>query len=75
MSGEKVGRGYKRNLDAEPFAPMVASFDLQLRAERKSPKTVRTYVEAALWLAAEYLLSAEVTDWDGVTARHVQEHG
>jgi site-specific recombinase XerD len=72
-TGQKVGRGYKRNLDAGPLAAMVASFDLHLRAERKSPKTIRTYTEAALWLAAEYLLGTGVTDWADVTARHVQE--
>jgi integrase/recombinase XerD len=71
--GQKVGRGYKRNLNAGPLAAMVDSFDLHLRAERKSPKTVRTYTEAALWLAAEYLMAAGVTDWAAVTARHVQE--
>ena len=34
----KVGRGYKRNLDAGPLAAMVASFDLHLRAERSRPR-------------------------------------
>jgi hypothetical protein len=33
-----------------------------LRAERKSAKTIRTYVEAALWFAAEYLTGAGLTD-------------
>ncbi len=45
MSGEsptKVGRGYARNLDAGLFQPMIDSWDLHLRAERKSAKTVRT---------------------------------
>jgi len=73
ITGQKVGRGYRRNLEAGPLGPMVASFDLHLRAERKSPKTVRTYVEAALWLAAEYLLGVGVTDWADVTGRQVQE--
>jgi hypothetical protein len=49
MSGEiapkKIGWGYERNLDAGPFQPMVSSFDLHLRAEKKSPKTIRTYLE------------------------------
>jgi hypothetical protein len=52
---------------------MIASFELHLRAEKKSPKTIRTYVEAAQWLAAEYLIPAGLTDWADVTARHVQE--
>ena len=41
MSGDiapKIGRGYARNLDAGPFQPMIGSFDLHLRAEKKSPK-------------------------------------
>jgi site-specific recombinase XerD len=80
MSGEtapktaqKTGRGYGRNLDAGPFQPMISSFELHLRAEKKSPKTIRTYREAAQWLAAEYLVPAGLSDWSAVTARHVQE--
>jgi len=77
MSGEiapkKIGRGYERNLDAGPFQPMVASFDLHLRAEKKSPKTIRTYLEAAQWFAAGYLVPAGLSDWSDVKARHVQE--
>ena len=46
-----IGRGFARNLDAGPFQPMIASFELHLRAEKKSPKTIRTYVDAARWLA------------------------
>ena len=69
----KIGRGYERDLDAGPLQPMVCSFELHLRAEKKSPKTVRTYVEAAQWLAAEYLLPGGITDWGDVRARHVQE--
>jgi site-specific recombinase XerD len=80
MSGEtapkapkKTGRGFARNLDAGPFQPMVSSFDLHLRAEKKSPKTIRTYVEAAQWFAASYLIPAGLSDWSDVKARHVQE--
>jgi site-specific recombinase XerD len=77
MSGEiapkKIGRGYERNLDAGPFYPMVNSFELHLRAEKKSPKTIRTYLEAAQWFAAEYLIPARLSDWSDVKARHVQE--
>jgi hypothetical protein len=50
-------------------APGPSAFDLRLRAKRKFTKTIRIYVEAALWLA-EYLLGAGVTDWADVTARH-----
>jgi hypothetical protein len=76
MSGEspkKIGRGYSRNLDAGPFQPMIDSWDLHLRAERKSAKTIRTYLEAAQWFAGAYLIPAGFTDWDGVRARQVQE--
>jgi len=52
---------------------MVSSYELHLLAERKSPKTVRTYVEAAQWIAGALLLAAGVTDWAQVTARHVQQ--
>jgi site-specific recombinase XerD len=72
-AGQKVGRGYRRNLDAGPFTAMIRSFELHLRAERKSDKTIRTYTEAALWLAAEYLLPAGLAGWAEVKARHVQE--
>lgn len=73
QAGQKVGRGYRRNHEAGPFRAMIDSFELHLRAERKSDNTIRTYVEAALWLAAEYLLPAGLTDWSEVTARHVQQ--
>jgi site-specific recombinase XerD len=77
MSGEttpkKIGRGYERNLDAGPFQPMISSFELHLRAEKKSPKTIRTYLEAAQWFAAEYLIPAGLSEWSDVKARHVQE--
>ena len=55
MSGEspkKTGRGYARDLEAGQFQPTIDSWDLHLRAERKSAKTVRTYLEAAQWLAS-----------------------
>lgn len=67
MSGEtprkKTGRGYARNLDAGSFGPMVDSFDLHLRAERKSARTIRTYTEAASWFAGEYLIPAGLAEW------------
>jgi hypothetical protein len=53
MPGEtaprKIGRGYARNLDAGPFQPMIGSFDLHLRAEHKSPKTITIYTDAATY--------------------------
>ena len=77
MSGEiapkKTGRGYQRNMGAGPLQPMIGSFGLHLRAEKKSPKTIRTYLEAAQWFAAEHLIPAGIKFWADVTARHVQE--
>jgi integrase len=76
MSGastpKRIGRGYPRDLEAGPFQPMIDSWDLHLRAERKSAKTIRTYLEAAQWFAAGYLIPAGVMDWDSVRAKHVQ---
>jgi site-specific recombinase XerD len=73
MSSRIVGRGFERNLDAGSLQPMISSFELHLRAEKKSPKTIRTYIEAAQWLAAEYLIPNGIKFWADVTARHVQE--
>jgi site-specific recombinase XerD len=72
-SRKKIGRGFERNLNAGVLQPMVSSFELHLRAEKKSPRTIRTYIEAAQWLAAEHLLPNGITDWADVRARHVQE--
>ena len=71
--GNIVGRGFARNLDAGPLQPMIGSFELHLRAEKKSPKTIRTYTEAAQWLAAEYLIPNGIKFWADVRTRHVQE--
>lgn len=75
MSEESPGRSAAATLDLEAgqFQPMIDSWDLYLRAERKSAKTVRTYLEAAQWFAAGYLIPAGVSGWDEVKARHVQE--
>jgi hypothetical protein len=72
MQAQKVGRGFRRDLSAGPLQDMISSFELHLLAERKSPKTIRTYTEAAQWFAAAFLLTAGVTGWAEVTARHVQ---
>jgi hypothetical protein len=50
--------GPKRNVDVGPFQLMISSFELQLKAGRKLPKTIRTHVEATQWMAAEYLIPA-----------------
>jgi site-specific recombinase XerD len=70
---KKIGRGYSRNLKAGQFQLMIDSWDIHLRAERKSAKTVRTYLEAAQWFAAGYLIPVGVTGWEEARARHVQE--
>src|SRR5258708_17622459 len=67
-----AGRGFRRDLDAGPFQSEIDSFELSLLAERKSPKTIRTYTEAARWIAATQLRPAGITDWEAVTARDVQ---
>jgi hypothetical protein len=69
MASRNVGRGFERNLDAGPLQPMIGSFELHLRAEKKSPKTIRTYIEAAQWLAAEYLIPNEIKFWADVKTR------
>ena len=60
MSGEspeKTGRGYRRDLEAGPFQPMIDSWNLHLRAE------------AAQWFAGEYLIPAGFTGGDEVRAK------
>ena len=37
---------------------MIDSWDLHLRAEKKSAETICTYLEAARWFAAGYLIPA-----------------
>jgi integrase/recombinase XerD len=52
---------------------MITSFRLHLAAEGKSPKTVRTYVEAAQWFAGNHLLAkTERDDWLDVSADDVR---
>ena len=68
----KAGRGLRRDLAAGPFQPLVDSFELHLLAERKSPKTIRTYTEAAQWIAATQLRPAGLASWADVTTKDVQ---
>jgi hypothetical protein len=72
MRTRKVGRGLRRDLSAGEFQPLIDSFELYLLAERKSAKTVRTYVEAAQWFAAGRMRPAGRTSWDEVTGQDVQ---
>ena len=46
----KAGCGMRLDLDAGPPQDMISSFELHLLAKGKTPKTVRTYTEAALWI-------------------------
>ncbi|MFC3998150.1 hypothetical protein ACFOVU_19650 [Nocardiopsis sediminis] len=54
-SSQRAPRAPK-NLDAGVLGAHIASFELHLHAEKKSDKTVRTYREAAQWMAAAHLL-------------------
>jgi len=61
-------------LDAGVFEPEISSFGLYLAAEGKSPRTIRTYTEAAAWFAAAWLTGrAACTGWEQVGKRDVQE--
>lgn len=67
MRATSSGRRQPKNLSAGSFQPMISSFSLHLRAEGKSPKTVRTYVEAAQWFAADHLRTkTKLRDWSQV---------
>lgn len=68
-------------LDAGPFQSLIDSFELHLSAEKKSPKTLRTYIEAAQWFAGAHLLpepdeetglGCGKTHWDEVVADDVR---
>lgn len=73
MAARQAAKTSRRNQDAGSFSAMTDSFELHLRAERKSEKTIQTYIEAALWFAAKHLIPAGITDWDEVRAKHVQQ--
>ncbi len=57
---KKIGRGFERTFDAGVLQPLARSLGLHLKAERKWSKTIHTYVEAAQWVAAEYLIRPAV---------------
>src|ERR1035441_7690973 len=60
-------------LDAGGFQPEISSFRLQLAAEGKAAKTVRTYTEAVRWFAAAHLRrQAGCTRWEQVGRQDVQ---
>ncbi len=63
-----------KRLAAGPFQPAISSFRLHLNAEGKSPKTVRTYVEAVQWFAATHLRPhTDCADWPDVRGDDVKE--
>lgn len=65
-------RADKKGLDAGQLEPLIASFELHLAAERKSPRTIRTYTEAARWIAASHLVPAGTTRWDAVAKGDIE---
>jgi integrase/recombinase XerD len=73
MAGRQASKTSRSSQGAGTFGAMTDSFELHLRAERKSEKTIRTYIDAALWFAAGYLIAAGLTDWSEVRAKHVQQ--
>ena len=48
-----------KQLDAGIFQPEISSFRLNLAAEGKAAKTIRTYAEAVQWFAGEYLTKGD----------------
>lgn len=64
--------GQPRRMDAGVLEPEIVSFRLHLAAEGKSPKTIRTYTDAARWFAGEYLLGQSgKTSWDQAARRDI----
>jgi site-specific recombinase XerC len=63
----KTGRAIET---AGPLAPDIRTLALSLRAAGKKPKTIRTYTEAAVWLAQR----TEAKSWSQVTRKHVRQH-
>src|SRR5829696_1664341 len=62
-----------KSLAAGPFQAAISSFRLHLNAEGKSPKTVRTYVEAVQWFAAAHLRpNTDHADWIDVQADDIK---
>jgi len=53
------------------FQVWIESFELSLRAKGRSPKTRRTYTDAAAKLAW-WLIDQDVADWASVSKRHLE---
>lgn len=73
MSIAKRRTKIAKTLEAGPLEPAITSFELHLQAEGKSPKTRRTYIDAARWFAGDHLLStADKDDWETVEADDIR---
>jgi site-specific recombinase XerD len=51
----------------------VTTFALALRAAGRKPKTIRTYTEAAVWIA-QRADPRRVGSWAGVTRKDIRQH-
>jgi site-specific recombinase XerD len=72
MERTTAARRFK-NLNAGSLKPEIDSFRLYLNAQGKSKKTVRTYVDAISWFAAEHLQSGHKThEWADVKSVDIQ---
>jgi integrase/recombinase XerD len=63
-------------LPAEPdprLTVMIRSFDLSLRADGKSPLTLRTYTDATVKLA-RWLTAHQLTSWEAITRPHLRAY-
>lgn len=49
---------------------IIRDFSLALAAEGKKPKTIKIYVDAAVWLQR----SQNITDWTTVRKSHIRKH-
>ena len=69
-----TGKAEGANAVSQDLVSLLPSFELHLRAEAKSPKTVRIYRAAVLqfvgWLQKEH---PDVVDWDAVMRDHLRE--
>lgn len=57
---------------ARHLAPDIRDFGLSLRAANKKPKTIRTYTDAACWLAEA--VADVCPTWEAVSRQHIRTH-
>jgi site-specific recombinase XerD len=73
MTAPQSASRWPKRLDAGGFQPEISSFRLQLAAEGKAAKTVRTYTEAVQWFAGAHLIPrTSCASWDHVSGRDIQ---